>query len=922
MEKIRINGFIIYNKMKNLLRNNLFSIFLFIIFLSIPFIIYRDNYVNNILPLAGDGLLGISRLFAIKNAINNGEFPWWTPLLSNGIPLAADSSMGIFYPFNYLILIMPIKAWFYFYYSFHLAVGAVFTYKYLKKIECNKWIALITSIIYYFSIHLGGYRLEHHRLIACCIFLPIVLYYIERYLRELQLRYLLLSSILMALQFLMGFPQAALYTDIIAGVYLIVFTLKNNFAIKKIIKDVFIWGISYLGLIMIQIIPFIELALYYMTEESGSSFEYFKGFSIHPIKLIMMSVPRIFGKFLSPLAELGSSGFDIEIFLGNMVLIIILIAILKYQNDFYIHIATIFIVITFIYASNGCFNFVANIIYRIPVLNFFRVPSRSLFIFIFFCYVIFAKGFTKIIEEKMLNELIQMVSRILMFVLGLVVIETITIYLVNLSSEKTINYVDHITNCLSTVWVLVFMLGCLLFFNKISKKSDKHEKISIYYLLPMIVLVVTLFEVFPYWNMANSSNLNDYKTKEGIEEILVNDIENYKIWEAIPNNSKAHYTRLGLANRNIAMDLSCINSYVPYNNPRLLYLLMDKKVVSPKFNFSGLYIAFPEAGQDIIYRNDVLSMLGVKYIINYENLIELSEDIEVYDKDYIIKKILYSDKVELKKYESDDDVFYEKINLSSGKNYRISFECDSVEEKIIIADFYGGAMYDNGSQDVVFNITPEIKRYKQIVNSENIPDESNVVFRLLLTEGESATISDVKIEEIESNIQKDVYSLYYKEEEKEIYENKNAKDILYVPDFVKSIDDVNNIYDDTITERLDINSFIVDSDIEGKVGEANIKNIKHLSNSIEADVSAQSDTFINFSQNYYPGWRAYIDGNETELYMVNGLIQGIAVQKGEHHIKFIFEPLSVYIGVGISTFFMIIIIIFSGYEYKKGRRKS
>lgn len=44
------------------------------------------------------------------------------------------------------------------------------------------------------------------------------------------------------------------------------------------------------------------------------------------------------------------------------------------------------------------------------------------------------------------------------------------------------------------------------------------------------------------------------------------------------------------------------------------------------------------------------------------------------------------------------------------------------------------------------------------------------------------------------------------------------------------------------------------------------------------------------SEAWGPGWKAYIDRNETELLRLNCALQGVIVPAGEHTIEFIYRP--------------------------------
>ena len=52
------------------------------------------------------------------------------------------------------------------------------------------------------------------------------------------------------------------------------------------------------------------------------------------------------------------------------------------------------------------------------------------------------------------------------------------------------------------------------------------------------------------------------------------------------------------------------------------------------------------------------------------------------------------------------------------------------------------------------------------------------------------------------------------------------------------------------------------------------------------DVQVQNPSIIRFSQHYQPGWKVYVDGEQSELLKVDYLCMGVLVQPGNHHVEF------------------------------------
>jgi len=92
-------------------------------------------------------------------------------------------------------------------------------------------------------------------------------------------------------------------------------------------------------------------------------------------------------------------------------------------------------------------------------------------------------------------------------------------------------------------------------------------------------------------------------------------------------------------------------------------------------------------------------------------------------------------------------------------------------------------------------------------------------------------------------------------------------------------------------------------------------------NSITATVETAHGGFLNFSQNYFPGWRAYINGESADVEFVNALIMGVYVYPGTHDIKFTFMSTALVNGAIITGIGIVACVaIFAIAPYIKRRR--
>ena len=72
----------------------------------------------------------------------------------------------------------------------------------------------------------------------------------------------------------------------------------------------------------------------------------------------------------------------------------------------------------------------------------------------------------------------------------------------------------------------------------------------------------------------------------------------------------------------------------------------------------------------------------------------------------------------------------------------------------------------------------------------------------------------------------------------------------------------------------------------------NVTITSYQPNRIEMDCVSNSDTCLVLSELFYPGWRAYLDGNKTQILRADYLLRAIALPAGRHNVVFVYRPLS------------------------------
>ncbi|WP_438711896.1 YfhO family protein [Aquimarina muelleri] len=95
----------------------------------------------------------------------------------------------------------------------------------------------------------------------------------------------------------------------------------------------------------------------------------------------------------------------------------------------------------------------------------------------------------------------------------------------------------------------------------------------------------------------------------------------------------------------------------------------------------------------------------------------------------------------------------------------------------------------------------------------------------------------------------------------------------------------------------------------------------HKPNHLVYESNNEDKGFAIFSEIYYPGWNAYIDGNLVTQIQANYTLRGLPIPAGKHQIEFKFEPQVVKTGstITLASSILFILLLIGGlyFQYKK-----
>jgi hypothetical protein len=118
-------------------------------------------------------------------------------------------------------------------------------------------------------------------------------------------------------------------------------------------------------------------------------------------------------------------------------------------------------------------------------------------------------------------------------------------------------------------------------------------------------------------------------------------------------------------------------------------------------------------------------------------------------------------------------------------------------------------------------------------------------------------------------------------------------------------------------EKKDIESQLSHATSSRPKGESLAKVTLYRPDHIRIVTDSSEPGYLFLSEVFYPGWKAFIDDKPQRILRGNYLYRVIEVPEGKHQVHFVFDPLSIKIGVGVTIFTLFMILNMFLYHSRK-----
>lgn len=363
--------------------------------------------------------------YNLKESLENGQFPLWTPYFYAGHPLLAiPENYMLDLNFLFVLLFRNVYAAMNLALLSYLFLSGLGMYLLMSNLTESRKAAFISAIIYMFNGFMHSFIMQGHlNLLEGYALIPFIFLFAHMALRSREwVFYGILAGIFFALQILAGSMILFFYTALIVAVYF-AFSLAGRNFVKALMKCVFVGVIiaavafSLSAVKLLPVLEFTEMS----SRASNVSFREFLG---NPIGL-----KDFFGITLT---NFGYSGITAA--LGVIGFILMVCGLIGYKKRIVVF-SFALLVFSLLFASGA---FVADIMYKLPGFDKLRHVERALVIFVFAGSMLASYGYVLLSEKlKKFNAYVKYEKLIFAAFVFLILLEVLLLQRVPMPAKIT-----------------------------------------------------------------------------------------------------------------------------------------------------------------------------------------------------------------------------------------------------------------------------------------------------------------------------------------------------------------------------------------------------------------------------------------------------------------------------------------------------
>ncbi|HYN86321.1 MAG TPA: YfhO family protein [Pyrinomonadaceae bacterium] len=368
-----------------------------------PLLYFYPATLGRLFLVPADGVVfNVPLRVAAARVVAGGSLPLWNPYVFAGLPLLGAAQGGLLFPLNWFFLLLPAHAASNLMMLATYALAGVGAYLYARRSGSNISGALLTGFVWQACGFMVA-QIGHTNVVQTAAMLPWVLWAVEACAADASRRRGVVLAALVAAQVFAGHSQTNAYALVIAAAYALVlaYTAATREGRRSALRALaFIF--AGLALAAVQILPTLELLR--ASLRADASYEFFSSFSMPPRFALTLVAPYVLGGgdgtlFRAPYTDVAFYAEYIG-YVGLAPLALAFVAPLT-RRDARTRFWAAVAVVAFALALGRFLPFdLYAAVYRVPVLNLFRVPARHLMEFDFALAVLAGRALTQLASAR------------------------------------------------------------------------------------------------------------------------------------------------------------------------------------------------------------------------------------------------------------------------------------------------------------------------------------------------------------------------------------------------------------------------------------------------------------------------------------------------------------------------------------------
>ncbi len=890
----------------------------------------------------------------------------WTSLMFSGFPLVGDPQAMFCYP--PAMVLSPLNNSWNAFVILAYVLASCFTFWFVRQITQSRVGGLVAGIIYgmsgFFMVHLG-----HTSIIHSAVWLPLILWGLENLKKGKSIVWFLVSSGGIGLSLLGGHPQISIYSLFVGFLYIVMTggeAGKGRWPYYRISLFVFLCGIAMAA---IQLLPMIELARY--SVRSNVSADVFNSFSLPPKQLITLFFPYLLGAVPSPLYKVRYFGAwnltELTGYVGLLPLMLSSISLVGIRKNLQARFWGLIAIVSILLVV-GPSTPLARVLYHLPGVNSFRVPARHFLEFSFSVSVLAGCGIAILGKQKPSVRVVWAVRLVISFLIafGLALLAVVIEYgkIGSLAIRQGVN------NWVAVPWhnpgIIVPILTCSLVAAVLLVWCKYPQWYCSALLLCSLIVDLGSFGWLCEWHYHSpqKSQLQMSGVLEKYQRAL-----NDRHQRMLSYRGGQGSAEEGMPNLNLVWHLPNVSGYDPlilsrYNRLSTVQAWggIDAEVLNSRDQtldvLATRYVFFPKGALDgrvTVSRfgvgwsaGDLTIRLGVgcgdgkaselDYNIPYVTATEigvvsnLGTSTQVPEGSGLVEIGLEDESgsfqyITLRAGEDTSEWAWDRADVQKIVQHKRAKVFDSV----LRTDLPGGKFEGHGYYSI-----RRFDRYKTI---KGIRLRWIGPCGVTLGLAKLSLIDEVKNKSFAVNSLLSAlggdnrWRLAGDYERTMVYENTRAMPRVWPVSRVLSLQPDQIVKAVKTSQLPDGSRFdcgdmaLIEEPLSWQNGqgdkEAKISVTKIMENSLEFAVDSYSGAFLVLSDIDFPGWVATVDEKRVRVFTTDYVLRGIGVPAGSHKVRFVFQPVSFYIGVAISATCLVILFgLISVLWLKKGSKRA